>query len=71
MAKKEPTQLEIVVGALNAKRTSMRANFANIGEPCVEIPIEDIQTFKGHDGELRAVIGMNKLVYLIDALLRS
>jgi hypothetical protein len=71
MAKKEPTQLEIVVGALNAKRQSMRANCAGIGEPAVEIPIADIQTFKGEDGQLRAFIGMNKLVYLVDALLRS
>lgn len=71
MAKKPPTELEIVVGALNAKRMRMRAGFANIGEPCVVVPISDIQTFKSENGEVQAVIGMNKLIYLVDALLRD
>lgn len=69
-APREPTPLEIVVGALNRERDVMRHDCANIGEPCVEIPLEDIQTYRGENGEIKAIIGMNKLIYLVDRVLR-
>lgn len=69
MAKPDPTTHQLAISALQEKREKMRA--IGIGEPCVEVDLRSIQTFNGEDGTLRAIIGMDKLIVLVDSALRA
>ena len=71
MAKPPPTPLQITLQELGELRLRMKAAVAGIGEPAVEIPIEDISVFSGADGETRAIIGLDKLIHIVDRLLRN
>jgi hypothetical protein len=71
MAKTPPTPLQITLQELGEARARMRAASANIGEPAVELPMEDIQVFKGEDGQLRAIMRVDKLIHVVDRVLRS
>ena len=59
-----------VVQILKARLETMKVACAGVGEPCVELPISEIKTFKDDEGHWRAVIGMDQLIYFIDNLLR-
>lgn len=41
------------------------------GKPAVAIPLEHILTFKGDDGDSRAVIPVEQVLYLVDEILRQ
>lgn len=41
------------------------------GNPAVAIPLEHIITYRGEDGESRAVIPVEQVIYLADEVLRS
>jgi hypothetical protein len=58
-----------VADVLNKIRDQMRAALS-IGEPCVELPLSEVKAFKDDEGNWRAVIGMDQLVYFIDSLIR-
>ena len=59
-----------VVEALQEKRRQMKAACAGIGEPCVELPMQQLKVYKDNEGEWHAILGMDQLVYLVDELLR-
>lgn len=40
------------------------------GEPAVAIPLEHVITFKGEDGDMRGVIPVEQVIYLVDEILR-
>lgn len=71
MAKTPPTPQAIAMQELSDMRQRMRDALHGIGEPAVEIPIGDISVFSGADGETRAIINMDKLLYIVDRLLRN
>lgn len=71
MAKSPPTPLQITMQELGEARAKMRLHAANIGEPAVEVPMEDLSVFKDAEGKWRAIIGMDKLIYLVDRVLRE
>lgn len=54
---------------LMKKRDQMGASTANIGEPSVEIPLNQIRVFRGEDGRHRAVFGMDNLIALVERTL--
>lgn len=57
--------------ALRAKREEMKAACGGIGEPCVELPLSEIRTYKDDNGDLHAIIGMDQLSYFVANLLRN
>lgn len=71
MAKAPQTPLTIAMQELGDLRQRMRDALHGIGEPAVEIPITDLGVFTGTDGELHAIIGMDKLLNIVDRLLRN
>lgn len=71
MSKSPPTPQMITMQELGDLRQRMRDAVAGIGEPAVEIPIADLSVFVGADGETRAIISMDKLLNIVDRLLRS
>ena len=62
-------QATTVSEILGGVREKMRASLG-VGEPCVELPLSEIKTFKDDEGHWRAVIGMDQLIYFVDNLLR-
>ena len=62
---------QAVIDSINKAREKMRDRFGGVGEPCIEVPIEHIGIMKTDNNELRAIIGMDKLVWLVDRALRD
>lgn len=54
---------------LRAAQEAMQARAP--GKPAVTIPLDQIFTFKGEDGEPRAVIPIEQVIYLVDEILRD
>jgi hypothetical protein len=71
MAKSPPTPAHLAMQELGDLRQRMRDANMGIGEPAIEIPIADLSVFTGADGEKRIIIGMDKLLCVVDRLLHN
>lgn len=70
MTQEQLNAIAAVSEHLNDYREKLRKACGGVGEPCVELPINEVKAFKDEEGNWRAIIGMDQLIYFIDGLLR-
>lgn len=59
------------ITALQEARNKMRLDAMEIGEPCVEVPMDSLSVYKDSNGDWRAIISMASLIHLVDHVLRT
>lgn len=67
MPEKPKTERQLVVDSLRSAEARMRERMP--GNPALSIPLDKIYCYKNDDGELRAVINVQEVIYLADSLM--
>lgn len=69
MVTKPKTEHEMAMDALRAAHTKMQDRMP--GTPCVALDLSKVSIFNGENGELRAVVSVQEVIYIADGILRS
>lgn len=73
-----PTSLKEIRGA-NEKRGDLLQELKDAlgkmqgntpGQPCIEIPLDKVFTYRGDGGEPKGLIEVQQVIYLVDEVLR-
>lgn len=59
-----------IVQELDDARTRMRLKSADIGEPCVLLPMDSVSVYRDKDGDWQAIISMATLILMVEDIVR-